>query len=102
MSPSTSQPQFDQSHDVVKPGMEPVGNNVDKSLNMIEETSINGAVHHDPMEEYELYLGLSLITGFVFMLAIDQLSSSHSHTQCGMLKIQVAMNDCNVFKNSRF
>ena len=33
----------------------------------------------ESLEHLQLYLGLSLVAGFVFMLLIDQLSPSHSH-----------------------
>ena len=36
-------------------------------------------------EGVELYMGISLVTGFVFMLMIDQLSPSHSHSDSGII-----------------
>ena len=37
----------------------------------------------DPHEGAGLYIGLSLVMGFVFMLVIDQLSPAHTHQESG-------------------
>ena len=48
--------------------------------NINKQSSNEGA---EPLENLEVYLGLSLVVGFVFMLVIDQLSPAHSHTEQG-------------------
>ena len=73
-------PVFDQNNNIEQPDDIETG----QQLNVIHETSNTIKAHRDPpLEGLELYLGLSLITGFVFMLIIDQLSPSHSHKEFG-------------------
>lgn len=54
-------------------------------LNGIEEHTDNKGA--EPIENLELYVGLSLVIGFVFMLLIDQLSPAHSHGESGMPQV---------------
>ncbi len=41
----------------------------------------------EPHEGVELYIGLSLVIGFVFMLVIDQLSPAHTHQESGWCEL---------------
>lgn len=40
--------------------------------------------HHHDHSKLHAYIGVSLVLGFVFMLLVDQIGSSHMHSTEGM------------------
>lgn len=52
----------------------------------------HGHAHAHSHEQLHAYIGVSLVLGFVFMLLVDQIGSSHVHTTDGQLSLVLRSN----------